>query len=128
MKRTTLIRRTPPPTRQRPLRRQSVAGARQAAAQRRAYDAAPDAGQGWCSVCGAIGETDHSHLFSQKAYPRHRNNHLNWLRMCRGCHDLFEHQKHAFASHYPTAWQQILGRMQQLDSVAYEQFRLKNPY
>ena len=34
------------------------------AEQKRAYAAAPDAGQGYCLACGQPGETEHSHYLS----------------------------------------------------------------
>lgn len=123
------MRRTPLPRRQQPLRRQSLAQGRQASAQRRAYAAAPDAGQAYCSACGVSGQRlEHSHLLTQKQHPEHRCNPLNWLLKCPDCHALFEHNKRRFAAYYPAAWLLILLRIEQLDPLAYEHFRLKNPY
>jgi hypothetical protein len=96
------------------------------AAQAKAYEAAADAEQAWCSACGKAGPVEHSHILSQGQYERHRNNPLNWLQLCRTCHNLFEHKKAAFAHAYPAAWAESLRRMELVDAAAFRFFQLKN--
>lgn len=114
--------------RRQPLARQSPAAKRQQSAQRRAYAAAGDVEQDWCTACGKPGATDHCHLLTQKQYPQHRNDERNWIRACRRCHELFEHNKPAFAAAYPVVWAYIQTRIADIDQEALAAFRLKNPF
>lgn len=128
LQRKTPLARGPGPKRKKGLCAQSRAARRQATAQRRAYQAAGDAEQAFCSACGKAGPVEHSHLFSQKAYPEYRNTALNWMICCRACHELFEHKKADFACQYPRAWQQALEQMKQVDYKAYCFFRMRHSY
>jgi hypothetical protein len=96
------------------------------AEKKRAYAAAPDAGQEWCTACGTAGPVEHSHILSQGNHARHRANPLNWLMLCRACHDLYEHKKAAFRRQYPAVWNETLRRMRLLDINAYTAFCQKH--
>jgi hypothetical protein len=92
------------------------------AAQKEAYATAEDAAAEWCAVCGKPGPVEHSHLYPQGMYKRHRNNPLNWLQVGKwcGCHTLFEHNKPLFAKKFKKAWALIIDRMRAIDLKAYD--------
>ena len=98
------------------------------AAQAKAYAAADDAEQAWCSACGKPGPTDHAHLFTQGRWEQHRNTAQNWKRLCRGCHALQEDKKAVFAAKYPKLWAEMVEQMQQVDPQAFAEFELKNAH
>ncbi len=128
LRRYTPLARTTGPARKQPLAQQSKKGRAGKAAQRQAYAAADDAEQCWCSACGRAGATDHSHHFTQGRHKLLANDQRNWIRLCRADHELFEHNKRAFAARYPQVWQQILSQMQQVNPQAHAFFRMKNPF
>jgi len=99
------------------------------AAQSKAYAAADDAEQAYCSACGVAGHVEHSHILSQGRYPEHRNNPLNWLQFGKhcGCHTCWENSKRAFAERFPAAYAESLRRMGLIDPAALAFFLLKNP-
>ncbi len=101
---------------------------REKAAQAKAYAAADDAEQGWCSCCGRPGETDHSHHFTQGGHKGLANDQRNWLKLCREHHRLFEDKKAAFAAEFPDCWRKILTAMREVDAGAYARFALKNDH
>lgn len=98
------------------------------AAQSKAYAAADDAEQAWCSACGKSGPTDHAHLFTQGRWEAHRNTSQNWKRLCRTCHSLQEDNKGAFAAKFPQLWLEMVGQMQEVDPKAFAEFTLKNAH
>lgn len=114
--------------RQKPMKRASKSLCAQKRAQRRAYAAADDAEQAWCSACGKPGPTDHAHLFTQGRWEQHRNTAQNWKRLCRKCHRLQEDNKAAFATQYPQLWAEMLAQMQAVDPQAFAQFGLNNSH
>jgi hypothetical protein len=108
--------------------KQSRDNRRQKAAQHKAYAAADDAEQAWCSACGKPGPTDHAHLFTQGRWEQHRNTPLNWVRLCRKCHRLQEDNKNVFAAEYPQIWAQMVKQMEAVDPQALKEFGLKNSH
>lgn len=124
MKRTARLTRRKRMPRQSPKRRAAKL------TQASAYDAADDAEQCWCSVCGKPGPTEHSHHLSQHHYPEHANDQRNWLVMGKycGCHDFYENNRRAFAAAYPKLWRTILAAVRAVDETAYRAFRLRYPF
>jgi hypothetical protein len=107
----------------------SAKGRAEKAEMHKAYAAAPDAGQQWCSACGKAGPVEHSHILSQGNHARHRANPLNWLQFGKwcGCHRLWEDNKAGFAARYPAVFAEKMRRMKLLDAQAYAFFMMKNP-
>lgn len=81
LQRKTPLARGPGPTCKTGLCRESRTRRREKATQAAAYASAADAGQEWCSACGAAGHTDHAHLFTQGRWKAHRNTAQNWERL-----------------------------------------------
>jgi hypothetical protein len=126
MKKTELKRKTalapgPPIERKTPIKKISKGLCATKRAQIRAYKAAADAEQCWCSICGKPGAVERSHHYPQGNYPEHRNDERNWLVMGKycGCHRLFEDHKHAFAAKWPAEWAGIVHQMQLIDLKSY---------
>ena len=112
---------------EKPMRKASKGLCAKKRAQRRAYAQAADAEQCWCSACGKAGPTDHSHILSQGNHDAHRNDERNWLKLCRPCHDLIEHNKAGFAARFPQVYADMVRRMQEVDPAAARFFLSKNP-
>lgn len=92
--------------------------------QARAYGAEPPAE--WCAACGRSGlKLDHSHTLSQKQHPQHKNNPLNWLMLCRACHECWENNKAQFQQRYPVAFAEKARRMEWIDRQAAAFFKVK---
>ncbi len=127
-----MLRRTPPARTAGPKRKKGLAPCSrerraQQQVQRVAYAGAEDAGQCWCSACGCPNDLQHAHLYTQKLYPQHRANKLNWLVLCGDCHRCQENNKPLFAKKYPEAWAEIIRRMQLVDLKAYEFYAATTP-
>lgn len=112
--------------RQQPLKKCSKKRAALRREQAKAYAAADDAEQQWCSACGRPGPTDHAHLFTQGRWEQHRNTAQNWKRLCRACHTLQEDKKAVFAAKYPELWAEMVEQMREVDPQAFAEFELNN--
>ena len=121
----SLTRTTPLPRRTAPLARTSGRHRAERGRQGVAYGAEPPAE--WCAACGGSGPLEHSHILTQGQHPKHRNNPLNWLMLCRSCHDTWEHNKARFKQLYPLAFAEKVRRMEWIDRQAAAFFKMKFP-
>jgi hypothetical protein len=123
LRRTKLKRTAPMPHRTHKIANSSPTHRAGRAAQGRAYAAEPAAE--WCAACGCNEPLDHSHILSQKQHPKHRNNPLNWLMLCRSCHRCWEDNKGRFKLLYPLAFAEKVRRMEAIDCQAAAFFKMK---
>jgi len=80
-----------------------------------------------CEACGRPGKLDNSHVLTQHQFEVHRANPFNILKLCRECHDMWEHKKQKFQKQFPETWATSMHIMQELEPQYYEQFKLKHP-
>jgi len=124
MLRRTPLARTGPIPRTTPLARKAAGSS----AQRVAYRQVDEESNGRCLGCGGTWFLTHSHCYSQKQHPAHRNDPRNILILCVNCHPTFEHNKPRFRRVCPDAWEETLVRMEEVDSIAFHRFRTLNPH
>ena len=96
--------------------------------QRRVYAALDAESDGRCCGCGGTWFLTHSHCYSQKQYPEHRNDPRNILILCVNCHALYENNKPKFRRVCAEAWAETLRRMKEVDKAAFLRFQTLNTH
>jgi len=80
-----------------------------------------------CLACQSTSGLSRSHILTRKQFPQHALNPDNLVWLCIWpCHNSWEHNKQAFKSEHPDAWNAKLAAMRKLNRSYYAFFCQKH--